>query len=130
MRWIKSQKQSMDFLKNHPAWAILGCAAAMLALLITVFTYLDASFASTDEVTAIKEGFDKHVAAQEKINETQTTTLGMVATKLRHEIKEARIDELLFEKKMLLIIPEDKRTEHDRQVLSLLELEIDTLNGR
>jgi hypothetical protein len=120
----------MDFLKNNATWVILGVAAAMLALIVTLFTYLGASFASTDSVTAIKEVFDKHVTAQETINATQTTTLEMVATKLRHEIKQARIEELTFEKKMILIIDEDKRTEHDRKVMALLDLEIDTLNGR
>lgn len=101
----------------------------MLALLITVATYLGSSFASADEVAAIKDAHAAHVASQEKINAIQATSLETVTNKLRHEIKAARIDELTFEKKMLLI-KGDQMTEHDKKVMALLNLEIDTLNGR
>lgn len=119
----------MDFLKNNATWVILGVAAAMLALMVSVFTYLDSSFASTDEITDFKANYAAHIIIQDKINAEQKSTLDVVTTKLRHEIKQARIEELLFEKKMLLI-KGDAMTDHDKKVMTLLDLEIDILNGR
>ena len=119
----------MDFLKKNPAWIILGSCATMITMLVVVATYLDSSFASADEVTAIKDAYATHVASQEKINENQIKNLKVITNKLRHEIKAGRIDELTFEKKMLLI-KGDQMTDHDKKVMVLLSLEIDTLNGR
>jgi hypothetical protein len=50
--------------------------------------------------------------------------------RMKKEMKNARIEDLAFQKKLIIAKGQNNITEYDKTVLSLIELEIDTLNGR
>lgn len=117
-----------DTVKEHRGATI--ALGSVIATTIAILSYLNSSFASKDALDAQKTQFHAHVQTIDNILNERKITIETVENKLRQEMKQARIEKLLWDKKLLLAKGSSNMTEYDLTVLALIDAEISTLHGR
>ncbi len=110
-----------------------GITFAMGATITTIFailTYLNSSYVSNDSYTGHIDSYISHVNETKADQLTRQTAIDTVANKLRQEMKQSRIEQLLWDKKLLLAKGQSQLTDYDKTVISLIDTELETLRGR
>ena len=101
-----------------------------ITTIIAILTYLNSSFVSNDKYNGHSEAFAKHITEIRADHNTRTNAIDSVANKLRQEMKQSRIEKLLWDKKLLIAKGQANLSEYDKTVIQLIDAEISTLNGR
>lgn len=115
-------------IKENPGTTI--AFGAIISTLIAIMTYLNTAYTSKDAFTALEETFSTHVEEIETVLDESSISIETVENKLRQEMKQARIETLQWDKKLLLAKGQTNLTDYDKTVIALIDAEIATLQGR
>lgn len=100
---------------------IIALVISTVALTFYTINWFNTSFVS-------KQMYDSYIKQIEKNQQDSRKNLDTQFNKLRQEIKQVRVEELLFKQKLLLSKGEANLTDFDKTTLQLIELELRTFN--
>lgn len=115
-------------IKENPGTTI--AFGAIISTLIAIMTYLNTAYTSKDSFQALQDIFAAHVEEVDAVLDESDISIETVENKLRQEMKQARIETLQWDKKLLLAKGQSNLTDYDNTVIALIDAEIATLQGR
>jgi demethoxyubiquinone hydroxylase (CLK1/Coq7/Cat5 family) len=111
----------------NKTFAIVG---SVVATFITILTFLNSEHVSQDSFDDLKSSINKHVLEYDNETKNIKDIIESSENKLRQEIKQMRIEQLVWQNKLLIAKGEANLSEYDKVVMELIKLELDTLRGR
>jgi len=108
---------------------IVFAMGATITTILTVITYLNSSYVSSDTYEGHVKGYDQYVLVSSKNQQAYGIALERATNKLRQEMKQSRIDQLVWDKKILLA-KGSNLTDYDKVIITLIDTELETLRGR
>lgn len=100
---------------------IVGLILTTIGLTVATISWFNTSFVS-------KQIYDIQIKQYEQQRADDKKDFDIIVNRIRKEVKQVRIDELLFKQKLLLAKGEANFTDFDRTTLELIKLELQTLN--
>jgi len=113
-----NNQSNEDFIKNHFVVLLLGVIATVSLAVVGILSYLDDHYIRSEKLEVINTKLD---ISQKSIN-TNTN-------RLLKDIKGSKMYGLRFRRKVIISIPETKRTEREKTELNLINDELKTLNA-